>query len=341
MMKRSVWKSVLLLGLFWTAAASAAWAQQPPSVASESDLVLAVGDTVEIEVERHEKYSGLFPIEAEGTINHPLVGPVAAKGLTLEALQESLTEQFSRYIRRPMLKVSLAEPEEGSASRVGGPTVYLMGEVRKPGPYELTPGMRLIQLIALSGGPILHPMEDHLGNIRSTGANLRNISIFRADGETVQVDLEHIQQTGDQSQNLVLEPGDTVYVPAGTRGEFTILGQVRYPGSYPVKEKMNLMEALVEAGGFTRDGSLRNIRIVRADSPDPQTFRVNLWDTLKGGRLEMIPEIQAGDAIFVEHTPFYHWERFVSMIRGAAISSESVRVIRDFDERTGGRVYYR
>ena len=303
--------------------------------------MLAVGDTVKIEVERHERYSGLFRIEADGTIDHPLVGPVPARGLTLEALQESLTEHFSRYIRRPMLKVSLAEPEPRSLSRPASPTVYLMGEVRKPGPYELTPGMRLIQLIALSGGPIIHPMEDHLGNIRSTGANLRNISVFRADGETIQVDLEHIQQTGDQSQNVVLEPGDTVHIPAGTQGEFTILGQVRYPGSYPVKEKMNLMEALVQAGGFTRDGSLRNIRIVRADSPDPQTFRVNLWDTLKGGRLEMIPEIQAGDAIFVEHTPFYHWERFVSGMRGAAISSESVRLIRDFDERTGGTIYYR
>ena len=153
--------------------------------------------------------------------------------------------------------------------------------------------------------------------------------------------MEHIQQSGDQSRNVALEPGDTVLVPAGAQGEFTILGQVRNPGSYPLQEKMNLMEALVQAGGFTRDGSLRNIRIVRADSPDPQTFRVNLWETLKEGRLEMIPEIQAGDAIFIEHTPFYHWERLVRSIRGAAIASESVRIISEFDERTGGGAYYR
>ncbi len=340
-MEPMTYRSIVLWCLLQAAAAIAVWGPMPAAEQVEEDIVLVAGDTVQIEVERHDEYSGLFPIQSDGTLEHPLVGSVPAKGLTQAQLQDALTEQFGRYIRRPMLQVSLVTPQQLSASAAGPAAVYLLGEVRQAGSYDLTPGMTLLQLMAVSGGAILHPMQDHLGNIRSTGANVRAISIFRASGETVQVNLEHIQQTGDQSDNIVLAPGDTVFVPASARGEFTILGQVRHPGSYPVTENMNLMEALVQAGGFTRDGSLRNIRIVRADSPDPQTFRVNLWDTLKGGRLEMIPEIQAGDAIFVEHTPFYHWERFVSMIRGAAISSESIRIISEFDERTGGRVYYR
>ena len=172
-MERIAQRAVVVLGLLWTAAA--AWSVAPESGPIEEDLVLVVGDTVEIQVERHEKYSGPFRIASDGTIDHPLIGPVPAKGLTAEELQESLVEHLSRYIRRPMVKVALAEPERRPGSPGLEPTVYLMGEVRKAGPYPLGPGMTLLQLMALSGGAILHPMQDHLGNIRSTGADLRNI----------------------------------------------------------------------------------------------------------------------------------------------------------------------
>jgi len=160
-------------------------------------------------------------------------------------------------------------------------------------------------------------------------------SVFRADGSTYQINLDQIQKTGDQTQNIPLQPGDTVYIPAGSEQNFTVLGQVKNPGSYPIQDTLPLMDALVEAGGLTLNGSLRNIRIVRGGSDDPQTLRVNLWDLLKGGRVEAIPEVQSGDSIFVDFTPIYHWNRFVSSLRGAARSSESIRVIRDFDDRTG------
>lgn len=300
----------------------------------EDDFVLAVGDRLRLDVERHAQYSGRFIIQPDGSLNHPLLGVVPAAGLTIGQLRETLRDEFGRYLKRPVVFLSLESAEPGAAAATSRDKVFLMGEVRQAGGYDLEPGMTVLQLLASSGGPILHPMRDSWGNIRSTGGNIRNISVFRSTGETVRVDLEYIQQSGDQSDNIVLMAGDTVYVPPGSPGQYSVLGQVRRPGSYPVEGKMNLMEALVQAGGFATNGSLRNIRIVRAAGPDPQTYRVNLWETLKGGRLEMIPEVQAGDVIFVEHTPFYHWARFVESMRGAAISSEAIRVMRDFDERT-------
>jgi len=305
------------------------------SISADGELVVGMGDTLNILIDRYERYSGHYRVQTDGAISHPLIGVYAAQGKTLRQVREDLIQRFSLYLKRPSLSVELIAAEQVSLLE-GPPQVYLFGEVTQPGAYPLRPGMTFLQLFAQSGGAILQELKDNMGNVRSPGANIRTISIFRTNGETLRVDLERIQKTGDQSENVALLPGDTIFVPAGVQGSFSVLGQVRAPGSYPcpVDGKLTLMDALVKAGGFARNGSLKNIRIVRTTG-DPQTFEVNLWDTLREGRLEMIPEIQAGDVIFVTYTPFYFWTRFVDSFRGAAITSESARLIRYFDERTG------
>jgi polysaccharide export outer membrane protein len=300
---------------------------------------LIAGDRIQIKVNRFEEYSGVFAVNPEGLIEHPLLGNVRARGYSVEEFEQNFTRQLAKYVRQPEVNVSLRTgmAEESPQAMVAAQEeIYLMGEISTPGAYTYQPGITLLQLLAKAGGAITHPMKDYIGNVRSTGANMRNVSVFRSTGETIKVNVEQIQKTGDQSQNVELFPGDTIFIPAGTGGQFSVLGQVKRPGPYPVEGKITLMEALVQAGGFGPNGSLKNIRVVRTQSEDPQAYRVNLWEILKGGRLEQIPYIQAGDAIFVEPTLFYHWERFVSSVRGAAISTESVRVIRDFDDRTTG-----
>jgi hypothetical protein len=68
---------------------------------------------------------------------------------------------------------------------------------------------------------------------------------------------------------------------------------------------------------------------------------VNLWKILKEGRLEEIPQIYPGDVVFVGKTPFYHFQRFVEAIRGGAVSTVSLRVIRDFEEQSTATVNLR
>jgi len=336
MSKRILERAVLtglLIGLAVGAAAALAESEQ-------AELVLASGDRLQITVERYPQYGGLFSIHSDGNIQHTLVGTVPAAGRTLEQFQNVFVQSLAVYVKRPRVSLTLVAPGGATPfeSSQEPAQVYLFGEVHRPGSYDLLPEMTLIQLMALSGGTIQHEIKDRYGNTQSSGADLKNLAVFRSGGETIRVNLEHIQQTGDQRQNVRLLPGDTIFVPAGLVGTFSVLGDVKRPGAFPIEAKMNLLDALVRAGGFSPNGSLLNIRIVRTEGGDPRTFRVNLWNTLKGGRLEAVPEVQAGDVVFVDHTPFYHWKRFVDSLRGAAVSTESIRIIKDFDERTGGQI---
>jgi polysaccharide export outer membrane protein len=80
--------------------------------------------------------------------------------------------------------------------------VYLIGEVGKTGPVEMTPGMTLLQAVATAGG-------------LTSYANAKKIYILRTEGGKQQkIPVQYKQALkGDGSLNLTLNPGDTIVVP--------------------------------------------------------------------------------------------------------------------------------
>ena len=77
-----------------------------------------------------------------------------------------------------------------------------MGEVSKPGPVDMTPGMTLLQAIATAGGLTQY-------------ANSKKIYILRnASGKQEKIPVQYKRALkGDGSLNLILDPGDTIVVP--------------------------------------------------------------------------------------------------------------------------------
>ncbi|MBI5094666.1 MAG: polysaccharide export protein [Candidatus Hydrogenedentes bacterium] len=80
--------------------------------------------------------------------------------------------------------------------------IYVIGEVRSPGVFQMTEGMKLLELIVRTGGPDF------------STAKLKHVVLLREVDEThtevLIVDLKHILSTG---QDVPLKPGDVVYVP--------------------------------------------------------------------------------------------------------------------------------
>ena len=87
-------------------------------------------------------------------------------------------------------------------SQIHSKVVYLLGEVEKRGPVEMTPGMTLLNAIASAGG-----LTDY--------ANTKKIYILRDEAGKHEKIPVHYKEAlkGDSEFNLVLEPGDTIVVP--------------------------------------------------------------------------------------------------------------------------------
>jgi len=124
----------------------------------------------------------------------PLLGDVKAAGKTPLQLADEITVKLKKFIQDPNVTIIV--------NQTNSKKVYLIGEVGKTGPVEMTPDMTLLQAIATAGG--LTPY-----------ANSRKIYILRSEGGKQQkIPVQYKQALrGDGTLNLALNPGDTIVVP--------------------------------------------------------------------------------------------------------------------------------
>jgi polysaccharide export outer membrane protein len=114
-----------------------------------------------------------------------------------------------------------------------------------------------------------------------------------------------------QSESIVVTGGDTVYVPPLEFNKVYVLGEVKNPRIVTIKGKLTLIDAITEAGGFTRDAVRKSVMVVRGELGSQTGIRVNAKELLKEGDLSQNIDLEAGDIVFVPKTFIVHVERFL------------------------------
>jgi len=164
-----------------------------PSAVSPSSYEIGTGDVLHISVWDEPQLTETATVRPDGKISLPLLYDVAVAGMTPDDLQKSLTEQLTRFVRKPRVTVTVQE--------IHSRMVFVTGEVQRPGAYPLVAPMNVVQLIARSGG-----LTDF--------ARQKKIYVLRADKSTrVNVNYEKVLRGHATEQNVDLAPGDTVVVP--------------------------------------------------------------------------------------------------------------------------------
>ena len=172
----------------------------PPNLVgtqAESNYTLGENDVIEIEVIRHPEVSGQYVVNQEGNIQYEFVGDVNVSNLTKSEVQTKLEEKLGEYIISPEITIKII----GYNSKV----VYVIGEVARPGKIfmkgdEITIREALIQ----AGLPLL--------SARMSKAELIT-PIEGSEADTQRVDVEALLVKGDLRENLIMKPGDTLYLP--------------------------------------------------------------------------------------------------------------------------------
>ena len=158
------------------------------------DSVIGASDNISVTVFKEPTLSSSLLVRPDGMISMPLLGDVRAAGRTTQQLADEIAVMLKKYIQDPNVTVVLAQ--------VNSKKIYLLGEVAKPGPEEMTPGMTFLQAIATAGG-------------LTQFANSKRIYILRIDdGKEKKIPMQYKRALkGDISLNLDLNPGDTIVVP--------------------------------------------------------------------------------------------------------------------------------
>ena len=178
-------------------AQSAAPAPATPNAAAgpaSTGYVIGPSDMLTVTVWKEPTLSGNILVRPDGMITMSLIGDVQASGLTPLQLADQITAKLKKFIQDPNVSVVVGE--------VHSKVIYLLGEVGKKGPVEMTSGMTLLDAIAAAGG-----LTDY--------ANAKKMYILRDEAGKHEKILVHYKEAlkGDSQFNLILEPGDTIVVP--------------------------------------------------------------------------------------------------------------------------------
>jgi polysaccharide export outer membrane protein len=231
--------------------AAPAAAQRPAS----DEYVIGPKDVIQITVFNEEALSRpALTVDAEGTVDCPLIGRVKVGGLTAREAEEVLKKRYSGdYLNNPSISVIVKE--------FRNMVVYVQGAVKNPGAVDLKSDPTLLAALTEAGslssdaGSYLIITRAPEGR-EATGPTLPDAA---RPQDQIRVPREDVD-TG-RAINFRLRAGDTIYVPKADK--FFISGQVKSPGSFVLTERLNVLQALTLAGGTTDRAAKNRIYILR------------------------------------------------------------------------------
>jgi polysaccharide export outer membrane protein len=165
-----------------------------------NEFLLGPEDVLEVVVWRNQDLSRQVVVRPDGMISLPLVGDVQAAGLTADQLAERIAKRLKEYKENPAVSVSVKE--------VNSYNVFVLGEVAKPGKYQLKSYTTVLQAISMAGGFTPYASKNKLQVVRH---------INNGDGGWREVRLsmpydDLLTGRGDP-EYFVIKAGDTIVVP--------------------------------------------------------------------------------------------------------------------------------
>jgi len=248
----------------------------PVTAVGQSRETLGAGDSIRITVFQNPDLTTDTRISERGTITFPLIGEVTLGGLTPAGAEARIARQLieGKFVLKPQVSLNVV--------RVRSRQVSVLGQVPHPGRYPLDDtSSSVTDLLALAGG------------IAPTGDDNVIVMVTR-NGKTakLEINVPTMYRTGDLSQNIQLQSGDTIFVQRAP--VFYIYGEIQRAGAYRAEPNMTVMQALSVGGGVTPRGTDRGLKIRR--KAEDGTFRTVA--------AQLTDRVEPDDVIYVRESLF-------------------------------------
>jgi protein involved in polysaccharide export with SLBB domain len=211
------------------------------------DYVVGPGDSLSINLWGGVVQTFTHAIDREGRIALPDVGVVQVAGLTLGRAQALIEAALKPQFRNAQVSVTVA--------RLRTVRVYVVGDVQRPGAYDLSSLSSPLSALYAAGGP-------------TAVGSLRTLRHLRGGRVVAEIDLYDFLLHGVRADDR-FEGGDTLLVPpAGP--QVAVSGAVKRPAIYELKQELrggsSLADVLSDAGGASVAASLAHIAVERIDA---------------------------------------------------------------------------
>jgi len=215
---------------------------------------LGPGDLLDVRIGSTPPIDRVLRVAPQGTLIFPEGALVRVAGLSVAKAESVLTQDLSRYYRKPEVRLNLLE------LRTFG--VFVIGEVVRPGMARGSAVDRASALI------------ERVGGLKPTASN-RAIMLTRSTGEVLPVDLLRFEANGALQNDPIVEAGDRIYVPpAGAMA--VVSGAVRKPGTREVIAGDSVATMVGLAHGLRDDALLDSAYVESFEGTPARSTRRNL-----------------------------------------------------------------
>jgi polysaccharide export outer membrane protein len=299
----------------------------PPAAVSENRTFVTVngvplyrigsGDVLDVIVLRGlTQDRQTVTVRSDGTVSVGLAS-AAVDGATVEQAADRLREGLALYFREPRVEVVVKEYNSRRVTVLGA--VGGAGGRGGAGVYPLTGRNSLSEILARAGGA-------------APGADLQRVQLTRVDGSRYTVNLYRLISEGDLRQDVVLDTGDAVFIPAIAAGptpalaagsgapvadqpRVFVFGEARTPGAYTYSAQMHISQLVAMAGGIWDTGLAESVRVIRGNLDRPEIIEVNFERLLAEGDRRQDVALQPNDIVVIPRSGMGNWNAFLAKIR--------------------------
>ena len=262
--------------------------------AQKESLLIGPGDLLHLQVYDTPEMDQRARVTDDGAIPFAFIGDVHVAGLTPAAAAAQIEHRLitNGVMVHPQVTVRVEAYTTQNAS--------VMGQVQKPGVYEIDTARTVIEVLALAGG--LTDLADRHITIQRRGAGQPKVDYYYSNAAAAAL-----------SDDPMVYPGDTVVVPRVAI--VYVLGDVLKPGGYPINtnnSQMTALEAIALAGYANHTAAVGKSKLVRTTPAGATEIDLPITEMQKGKRPDVA--VLADDVIYV---PF-------SFVRNLGINGQGI-----------------
>jgi polysaccharide export outer membrane protein len=231
-------------------------------------------------------------VSADGHISFPLIGRVKVDGLTTAEIEKLISLKLAegKYLLDAHVSVMVTDYKSKK--------YLVLGSVKNPASYSLQAQERVLDAISRAGG-----LEFEKSGKKGMIIRTENPNSSTERKIVINFELINLLKGKDQISNIFLLDRDVLYVPPAEH--FYIIGQVKEPGSHPMRDReITLVEAISMAGGFTSIAARNRTRILRVEGGVEKIIEIRVDAITDAGKKIQDVLIQPNDIIFVPESFF-------------------------------------
>jgi polysaccharide biosynthesis/export protein len=240
------------------------------------------GDVISVKVWRRPELSlESMTVSPDGNIAVPRAGSINVTNATPAEVEKKITTKLELLYIQPEVTVWVKEFHNNKA--------FVLGRVARPGVINFPGNGTLLEGLALAGG-----VPDQ--------GKMTRCSIIRGNDNVIWIDLQDLLRNGNMGLNAQIRNNDVIFIPENNDDLVYVMGEVRTPGAIKLNDGMNVLKAVMIAGGMNSNANPKKVFIVRQQQEKGDVIAVDLDNLISNADFSRNFNLLPNDIVYVSPT---------------------------------------